>query len=179
MNGIILTPEQQEFAAEYHNVIYAFLNKKKLREDDYYDIVVFGFLRAVQEYLERPELRRYSFTTIAWRKMESSLADFYKSQNRQKRHCYILSLDSLLSNGDFLPVEETVAVPDSRMMQLETELLLHELASRVSRRQMNVIRMKADGYGVKEIAREQKTTIRDVRELLESVYGIVLEVCCR
>ncbi|SHO54162.1 sigma-70 RNA polymerase sigma factor region 4 domain-containing protein [Anaerocolumna xylanovorans] len=179
MNGIVLTPEQQEFAAEYHNLIYAFLNKKKLHEDDYYDIVVFGFLHAVKRYFEESELRKYSFSTIAWRSMDSSLANYYKNLNRQKRHCYILSLDSILSNGDFLPVEETVAVPDSQMMQLETELLLHELASRVSRRQMNVIRMKADGYGVKEIAREQKTSIRDVRELLESVYGIVLEVCCR
>lgn len=179
MNEIVLTPEQREFAAEYHNLIYAFLNKKGLREDDYYDIVVFGFLRAVNDYFNKMELRRYSFTTIAWRSMNQSLSNYFRDQNRQKRHCYILSLDSILSNGDFLPVEETAAVYDSLMMQLETNLLLTELASRVSRRQMKVIRMKAEGYGVKEIARDQKTTIRDVQELLESVYSTVLELCSK
>ncbi len=179
MNEIALTPEQREFASYHHNLIYAFLNKKNLCDDDFYDIVVFGFLRAVQEYFNKPELERYSFTTIAWRKMESSLNDFYKSQNRQKRHGYTISLESMVYGKEFVSLAETVPAPDPLMMQLEMELLLHELAARVSGKQMTVIRMKADGYGVKEIAREQKTTIKAVRELLASTYDTVLSICYR
>lgn len=179
MNNIALTPEQREFAAKYHNLIYAFLNAKRLRDDDFYDTVVFGYLRSVKRYFEEPELRKYSFSTIAWRSMNSDLINHFKRESRQKRQGHTLSLDSLLKEGSHLTIEETAAIPDSLMLQLETELLLHELASRVSRKQMTVIRMKVEGYGVKEIAREQKTTIKDVRDLLESVYEAVLAVCSR
>jgi RNA polymerase sigma factor (sigma-70 family) len=180
MNTMALTPEQQKFAEMFHNLIYAFLNNKSLRDDEFYDIVVFGYLHAVQEYFNKPQLQKYSFTTIAWKKMDSALSDFYKSQSRQKRHGCTISLETMLYNKEEYPSAEKIfAVHDSLMLQLETEQLLHELASRVSQRQMTVIRMKVDGYGVKEIAREQKTTIKDVRERLESVYDTVLAVCCR
>lgn len=39
-----MTPAQQLFAEEHHNLVYAFLNEKKLPEDEYYDVVVFGYL---------------------------------------------------------------------------------------------------------------------------------------
>ena len=32
-----MTPAQQLFAEEHHNLVYAFLNEKKLPEDEYYD----------------------------------------------------------------------------------------------------------------------------------------------
>lgn len=38
-----MTPAQQLFAEEHHNLVYAFLNEKKLPEDEYYDVVVFGY----------------------------------------------------------------------------------------------------------------------------------------
>jgi hypothetical protein len=71
MNEVPLTREQREFATKWHNLIYTFLNEKRLPEEDYYDIVVFGFLRAVKEYLSKPALQRYSFSTIAWNNMRS------------------------------------------------------------------------------------------------------------
>ena len=44
------TKEEQQFAEENHDLVYAFLNEKKLSEDEYYDVVVFGYLQAVQFY---------------------------------------------------------------------------------------------------------------------------------
>ena len=64
-----LTEAESEFAAEHHSVIYGYLRKAGLPEDDFYDVVVFGYLRAVRKYLARPELRKYSFSTIAYRAM--------------------------------------------------------------------------------------------------------------
>jgi len=37
------TKKEQRFAEENHDLVYAFLNEKKLSEDDYYDVVVFGY----------------------------------------------------------------------------------------------------------------------------------------
>lgn len=177
MNGISLTPEQREFAADHHNLIYAFLNKKKLRDDDFYDIVVFGFLRAVKRYFEEPELNQYSFSTIAWRGMESKVKDFYKSQNRRNYYGRTISLDAILCNETSFSLEDTLFAPDPLMEQFETELLLHELASRVSRNQMAVVRMRTEGYNMREIAKNQRTTIEKVTELLNGVYQTVLAVC--
>lgn len=177
MNGISLTPEQREFAADHHNLIYAFLNKKKLRDDDFYDIVVFGFLRAVQDYLNKPELKQYSFTTIAWHKMDSCVLNYYASQTRRQRYGRTISLDAILCNETSFSLEDTLFAPDPLMEQLETELLLHELASRVSRNQMAVMRMRTEGYNMREIAKNQRTTIEKVTELLNGVYQTVLAVC--
>lgn len=176
MNGIALTPEQREYAADHHNLIYAFLNKKHLRDDEFYDIVVFGFLRAVKRYFEEPELSQYSFSTIAWGGMDSCLINYYTSQKRKRSYGRTVSLDSLMHNGEILSLEAAIPSPDPLMLQLETELLLHDLASRVSKRQMMVVRMKAEGYGYREIARKQNTTVQNIRELLDGVRCALMEM---
>lgn len=45
-----LTEEQKAFAEENHNLIYTFLHKKNLSFDEYYDVVVMGYLKAVANY---------------------------------------------------------------------------------------------------------------------------------
>lgn len=40
-----LTKEQQDFAAEHHGLVYKFLNDNHLPEDEFYDVVIFGYLR--------------------------------------------------------------------------------------------------------------------------------------
>ena len=55
-----LTKEQQRFAAENHHLVYAYLNEKKLPESVFYDVVIFGYLKAVQEYCEVKALHRFN-----------------------------------------------------------------------------------------------------------------------
>ena len=45
-----LTKEQQDFAAEHHGLVYKFLNDNHLPEDEFYDVVIFGYLKAVQDF---------------------------------------------------------------------------------------------------------------------------------
>lgn len=177
MAEIALTPEQREFAEEHHNLIYSFLRKNDLNVADFYDIVVFGFLSAVKEYLERKDLQKYAFTTIAWRKMKHALSNYYRDQNRHMRKGLTISMDSVVYGDEYLTLSDVLSGPDPLMQDFETELMLHELAGRVSRQQMRVIRMKVDGYGVKEIARRQNTTIKTIQGLLEDVRSAVLAVC--
>ena len=40
-----LTKEQQEFAAEQHGLVYKFLNDNHLPEDEFYDVVIFRYLK--------------------------------------------------------------------------------------------------------------------------------------
>lgn len=177
MAEITLTPEQKEFAERNHGLIYSFLNKNHLSQDEYYDIVVFGFLRAVRRYFEEDNLKKYTFSTVAWRSMESDLGNHFKSLSRTKRKGTPISINSVVYGDEYLTLIDVLAGPDPLMHDFETELMLHELASRVSRQQMRVIRMKADGYGIKEIARRQKTTIKTIQGLLEDARSAVLAVC--
>lgn len=45
-----LTKEQQTFATAHHSLVYKFLNENRLPEDEFYDVVIFGYLKAVRDY---------------------------------------------------------------------------------------------------------------------------------
>lgn len=177
MKEVPLTKEQREFAAERHGLVYAFLNERGLSEDDYYDVVIFGFLRAVKRYFTEPNLQKYAFSTIAWQAMQQSFSSHHRALSSQKRKGYTISLSSVAFGDEYLLLEEVLSVPDPLMAQLETELLLHDLAKRVSGQQMAVVRMKTAGYGVREIAKTQRTSMKTVKALLDDVYETLLAVC--
>lgn len=75
MHDIPLNDTQRIFADKNHNLVYKFLHEKNLPASEYYDIVIFGYLRAVQRYLSEPNLAGYSFATVAWRAMEGEVVN--------------------------------------------------------------------------------------------------------
>ena len=175
-DSIPLNDEQRRFAAENHNLVYAFLHEKKLPEDEFYDVVIFGYLQAVYEYTSKPLLQKYSFATIAWRRMGSRLANYYRALSSTKRCAQTVSLNAPVGDSG-LTWEETLAVADDCMAELESMLLLHDLAMRLSRQQLKILHMKAGGYGIREIAQKQKVTIRTVRGILDDAYDAIVNVC--
>ena len=181
MNTIPTTLDIQTFATEHHDLVFKFLNMKGLCEDDYYDIVVFGYMKAVKNYLSDYELReKYPFATIAFRKMKDSLSEEYLKMNRQKRKAITISLDAPYYDGwDSAPlsVEEVLTAHDSEMDDFEMKLLLLDLASHVSKKEMEIVRMRLDGYGVKDIARRQSATIPQIKKMLDGLYKVTVSVC--
>lgn len=177
-DSVPLNDEQRRFATDNHNLVFSFLNEKGLPEDDYYDVVIFGYLQAVKDYFTHQELSRYSFSTLAWKRMNRHFSNHMKSLSNPKHCAQLVSLYAP-ADGSSLTWEETLADVDSRMEGLETALLLHDLAVKLPCWQMSVVRMKADGYGIREIARRQKTTMRTVRSLLDDAYDMVVAVCGR
>ena len=155
------------------------MNKKRLKEVDFYDVVVFGFLKAVKEYSVKPELtQKYEFSTIAFTKMNDALFKHYEKQNRQKRKAYTISLDDDIYDGEkTISLKEIISAPDGAMADFETELLLLELASKISKQEMDVIRMKMEGYEIREIAKAQKMSVKSLNELLAGLWETVLAVC--
>ena len=55
--------------------------------------------------------------------------------------------------------------------------MLHDLAGKVSKQQMEMVRLKTCGYNLREIARQQKTPMRRVKEALEDVRTVLMEIC--
>lgn len=171
-----LTHAEKEFASDHHNLVYEFLHKHHLPIDEFYDIVIFGYLDAVRTYLSRADLQIYAFPTLGWKLMTQSLSDFYKEQACQKRNSEISSLHTK-AYADNLPLEETIPTTYDLMQQLEVELLLHDLAKRVSKQQMEIVRLKSSGYKLQDIATRQNTSTKRIRNLLEEVRCVLAELC--
>ena len=171
-----LTKEQQTFATAHHSLVYKFLNENRLPEDEFYDVVIFGYLKAVRDYFSDLTAQQFTFSTIANRRMKFCLFDYFRTQERRKRNMEVLSIHVGLY-PDGAPLEDTIPAHDPIMQQLEMDLLLHELAGRVSKQQMDIVHLKQGGYGIREIARNQKVPMRRIKELLAEVHDVLLDIC--
>lgn len=109
-----LNERQRRFAEEHHSVLESFLKRRGFSLDEYYDVVVFRFLRAVKQYDEREDLKQYSFSTIANHHMSSALGHHFEKERRKRAEFTVLSLDykfpgSNLTLGDVV-ADESVDV---------------------------------------------------------------------
>ena len=168
-----LTTEQSRIAELNHDLVFEFLNEYNLPESQYYDVVIFGYLCAVQEYCEKPELQKYLFSTVAWRQMKHELYRHYKYHERKKRDFQTVSLSDIKRGDDAsLKTDETAA--ENRLLEdLNFSLLLHSLASAITEKQMRIIRMKLAGFRMHDIARTEKMTFRDINRVLNDTYVII------
>lgn len=156
-----LTEEQRRFAARNHDLILSFLNRQGWEEGEYYDIAAFGFLAAVKRYLTQPELRRYAFSTVAWRSMGRSIASFHRAEARRK--------ETELRYLESAPKEDP-------MVELEVRLFLHDLASSVSPEQYQMAVLRLQGYSIAETAMRQGMTPKRVRKLLRELYRVYFQL---
>ena len=145
-----LTPEEQAFAAEHHHLVSQFLKDKRLSEDEYYDVIIFRYLHAVQLYLERPWLAKYSFKTIAYQNMRSALGHHYAAQMRKKRYASVLSLDMPLWEGSSLSLSDTVAQSGAVYDFVEMREVWEHVAPVITPRQMQALRLRAQGFTHRE-----------------------------
>lgn len=113
-----LTKEQQTFATAHHSLVYKFLNENRLPEDEFYDVVIFGYLKAVRDYFSDLTAQQFTFSTIANRRMKFCLFDYFRTQERRKRNMEILSIHVGLY-PDGAPLEDTIPAHDPIMQQLE------------------------------------------------------------
>lgn len=122
-----LTEQENQFAAEHHNLIYQFLSENKLPEEEYYDVVVFAYLSAIKEYFKKKGMSQIEFVTLLWQMMSSACLKYENSK-------YVSSLKTkeLYVNSFFF--EENT--PDSKdcidelLSNMSVEKALHNLNQR-------------------------------------------------
>ena len=154
-----MTPLQKQFAEEHQNVVFRFLNQKGLPADDYYDIVIFGYLQAVQEYDENPALSHFRFSTIARTKMSDSLNKHYSYENKPKRKAPMVSIHTHTSDG--LALNEIL--PDRQKdLQAADRLFAMEVLSCLTETEQQMVYLKADGLTCREIADIFSTTVHGI-----------------
>ncbi len=157
-----LTLVQRDFAASHHDLIYAFLHSRGYRVSEYYDIAAFGYLAAVKRYLTQPVLRKYAFSTIAWRSMERSVASFHRAEIRRR--------DTEQRYLEIAPHQ-----PDP-MEEMEARLILHELASVSTPEQYQLAALRLQGYTIMETARLRGMSPHRVSKLLREMYRVYMQL---
>lgn len=94
MTDAPLTPEQQKLAEDNHKLIYWFMKRHGLYDDEYYGIFAISLCKAAREYDES----KGAFSTVATKYMSSDLQKYWEHLSLKK------------------------AVPQSAIMSLSTPL---------------------------------------------------------
>lgn len=147
-----LTETERKYAEENHNLIYSFLHRHGYSIEDYYNIVVFGYLKAVQIYHRKEKVKvNYDFPFIAWQYMRAEISNHVKTENVKKRKTddTVVSLDAerekTESKYDFVAGTESVETT-----VIETEMYQYMLQS-LTEKQREIVKAKLSGYSNQEI----------------------------
>ena len=149
-----LTDFERKFAEENHNLVFGFLHQYGYNLETYYDVAVFGFLKAVQIYNRREDLRnKYAFPFISQQYIRSEIGNHFRTEDTKKRKPLgtVISLDAEYSETENLYNcigDIGGKSPESEM--LETELLT-EFLNGLTDIQRKIAQMKLNGYNNKEI----------------------------
>lgn len=78
-NNTPLTPEQRKLAEKYHNLIFYFMNRKGLDQEEFYDILAIALCKAARLY----DPSEYTFTTYCYRCFENALRMHIRDNKRR------------------------------------------------------------------------------------------------
>lgn len=149
------------FAEKNHKLVYAFLQEQRYDPGEYYDLAVMGYLRAVERYCSHAHLRRFSFSTVAYRAMQQSIVSWKRGESRRRQ-----------------AEEAYCALCDRRETVCDAELpeayFFSELQRCGTPQQTAFALLRLHGYSIAEIAAQYKLDPRRVRRMLKSLYSAYL-----
>ena len=152
-----LSSSEREFAEEHHNLVYAFLRKKKLDINEYYDVVIFAYLMAVRRYFITKNLMQYNFSTIAWRAMESAV---YKEKS--KKSPILISLDEPLFRNSEVTLIDSLGQEDNFDEKIVYLDLARKIRPYLSKKQSRTLKNRASGYKYKEMSEKEGISISGI-----------------
>lgn len=139
-----MTKEERDFAEQEHQVVIDFLRYKRLPADDYYDVVIFGYLSAVQQYFRDPP-PNVAFKAMAIRAMKDSVLRDGEYKARAKRCGFTVAWN-----------DACAILTDPRQnteRQVESKALLEQAASVATPKEARIIKLLVDGFALHEAAR--------------------------
>lgn len=181
-----LTPEEKKFAEQHHTLVFRYLEIFGLPANDWYDVVIFGYFRAVRDWLSMPRLHNYKFSTIAFKDMGSSV---YEERNMQNRWWLdFASLDApVFDSSDDLFLVDTVTEDNLRythyVEEYEEPALLGNTISEECRAVLDFLKSGTSGvhfcFKSKEKADTKAESLRRFRARynMQKVYNVFREEC--
>lgn len=184
-----LTLEEQEFAAIHVELVDKFLRYERLDPSEYYDIVIFGYLEAVQKQFRNPIAEdRQNFKALAKICMKHAIGEDKKFQNKEKRRGTPLSMDYLETDtdGDDFSFHDLIGdtTQATESQAIDSDLIARILAV-ATPREREAVDLVCQGYETREIAeilgiardtasatlyhfRAKAKAVRDDREVIKS-----------
>lgn len=166
-----MTEEQRTLAEANRHLVYAFLKEHQLPESEYYDVVVFGLLKAAQDYCEKRRLKRYQFSTVAWKKMTCELKDHHRYLASQKGDLAAVSIHDPISEDNAQRWEDVLHEESGPLNAMLAELALHNLA--VIPKEHRILQMKRSGERMHDIAKAEGLTFRQINAVLSRLKKLL------
>ena len=158
-----MTQEEREFAERKHDLVIAYLCRKRLPMDDFYDIVIFGYLSAVQQYFRDPPAG-VAFEAMAIRAMKDAILRDGEYHARAKRCGITIGLDDLRSTLTD-PKQDTER-------RVADKAILEQVLSAATPQEDKIIHLLMDGFVLREAARLLKMP-------KAAVVSCMDDFCCR
>ena len=152
-----MTNEEREFAEQRHGLVIDFLRCKRLPMDEFYDVVIFGYLSAVQQYFRNPPAG-VEFKAMAFRAMKDAVLRDGEYHARAKRCGITVGLDD---------AELTDHRQDTEQ-QIEGKALLEQAAKVATPKEAKIISFLLDGFALHEAARLLKMPRAAAESCMES-----------
>lgn len=141
-----LTDTERKFAEDNHNLVYGFLYQKELSIEEYYNVTIFGFLKAVQVYNRRNDLNgKYKFSVIAWKYMQAEIGNYLRMVHSKKRSTTenVLSLDA--DNEEMENLYNAVGGKSAEAGVLEN-ICMDSILEKLTDMQRKIVNLKMEGY---------------------------------
>lgn len=180
-----LTEEEIAFAEKYHDCIYYFLRKRGYDIEEYYDIAVMGYLKAVQKYCRDDELKsKWAFPTICNHDMWREIGHEAKKSCTQKRmpEGGFVSLDyqdenssETLINSILTPtLEDDFFAEYDRLEEADRiKKLIKNLFPQLTDIQKRIILLKANGMTNKSIAEKMQIPFQKINWELKRIKNMI------
>lgn len=134
-----------------HNLVYSFLHRHGYDMEKFYDVAIFGYLKSIQVYNRREDLRKkYQLAFICEQYMRSEIGNYFRMENSKKRKPTenIISLDADYSETENF--YNCIGVKSAEAELIESELI-KDILENLSDIQRKITEMKIKGYKSKEI----------------------------
>ena len=180
-----LTEEERVFSANLENYdwLFKYMKINKLDQEEWYDILILHYLRAVKKYLNIPHLQQYEFSTILFRTLDNARTNYFRDMNREKRMPSggIVSLDW---EEDSMNGKRTAPMTWIDLKQsVEKTVMYHEMISEILSNlndvQAEIFKMTMEEYNREEIKRylgiKKGTFCNRMREIKHVVIDYLSE----
>jgi RNA polymerase sigma-70 factor (ECF subfamily) len=161
-----MTKTECGFASDNYYCIEDFLRKARLDANEYYDVVILDYLKAVQNYLNTDLKERFPFEVIAFMYMKRAVNHHYRGLKALKRNS---------GNGTDSSYEGMeIFIGDSESFsETEFKQAVAEIMEKLTDEQQRIFLEKLEGYTLKEIAKNNGINIRRVYNQFGKIKEVV------
>jgi len=141
-------------------------------KEDIVQCGVVGLIKAVFYFEEG----KSSFTSFAWRSVESEIKSFLTYLNRKKNKMLSDAISVEQTEDEESPEYEIVDVSRDVPLEVFSDIILEKVLERLKGAERDIFLKWLNGFSYKEIAEEFKTSVKKVDNTVQKARRIISEL---